>query len=205
MKTIVRLPAPACLANQPANQDWRAFMTTPCHTEVGHNLRQEQNELCCYCESETHDGGGHIEHMEPRSCSRTRAYDYSNLAFSCNGGHTEHCGHFKDNRSSHSWDARRFLPPHDPTTARLFRYTIDGGVVPTIEDPDKASYMISYLGLDCPRLTGRRRAHAQLLVDTLGGQSDSALTDWLRQEYLQTDADGQLKQFYSLSMQILDQ
>lgn len=204
MKTITRSVVPACLGGQPHGQDWRTFMLTACHGDLRQNLRREQNGLCCYCESEVEDGDGHIEHMEPRSRNQARTYDYSNLAISCNGGHTEHCGHYKDNKSGHSWDAELFLPPHDPVTAGLFEYLLDGSVQATANDPGKASYLIDYLGLSCSRLTDRRRAHARLLIDTLGGQPDQDLVDWLRQEYLQTDLSDRLKQFYSLSKQILE-
>jgi uncharacterized protein (TIGR02646 family) len=90
MKTITRSAEPACLAGQPHGQDWRTFMLTACHGDLHQNLQQEQNGLCCYCELEVEDGDGHIEHMEPRSRNQARTYDYSNLAISCNGGHTEH-------------------------------------------------------------------------------------------------------------------
>ena len=179
-------------------------MLTPCHGDLHQSLRQEQQGLCCYCELEVEDLDGHIEHMEPRSHNRARTYDYSNLAISCNGGHTEHCGHYKDNKSGHSWDAGRFLPPHHPITSELFEYLFDGSVQETGRDTGKASYLINYLGLDCARLTDRRRAHARNLIDTLGDQPDQELVDWLRGEYLQTDANDRLKQFYSLTKQILE-
>jgi uncharacterized protein (TIGR02646 family) len=204
MRTIIRSAEPACLASQPPSQEWRTFMLTPCHGDLHQNLRQEQNGLCCYCELEVEDDHGHIEHMEPRSHNRARTYDYSNLAVSCNGGHTEHCGHYKDNRSGYSWDVGRFLPPHDSATKELLTYVPDGSVQATASDPGRASYLIGYLGLDCPRLTDRRREHARSLIDTLGDQPPQDLVDWLRKEYLQTNAHDRLKQFYSLSKQILE-
>lgn len=204
MKTIQRTPPPSCLAHQPANQSWDGFIGSPCHSTVRQGLQHEQQLLCCYCESEVRDRNGHIEHMEPRSRNPARTYDYSNLALSCNGGNANHCGHFKDNRSGHSWDASRFLPPHEPTTAKLVRYLPSGSIEATSEDPDKASYLIAYLGLDCVRLTDRRRRHARCLINTLGGEPDEDLAEWLRQDHLQADGDGRLKQFYSLSKQILE-
>ena len=204
MKTIVRLAEPACLSDQPSNQDWRTFMLTSCHGELHQTLRQEQKALCCYCELEVQDGNGHIEHMEPRSCNKTRVYDYSNLAISCNGGITEHCGHYKDNCSGHSWDAGSFLPPHDPETSHLFSYLQTGSVRATDRDPERALYLIGYLGLECARLRERRRTHAEILIDFLGSQPNQELSEWLCQYYLQTDANDRLKQFYSLSKQILE-
>lgn len=204
MRTITRSTQPACLARQPGGQDWHTFTATACHGEVHENLHREQQGLCCYCEMEVQAEDGHIEHMEPRNRNPARVYDYSNLAISCNGGLAEHCGHYKDNRSGHAWDAARFLPPHDPQTAELFLYLPDGSVQATARDPGKASYLISYLGLDCSRLSDCRRVHARNLIDILGSQPDQQLVDCLRGIYLRSDANNRLKQFYSLSRQILE-
>lgn len=207
MRTITRNTAPTCLANQPEGQDWAVFMGTPCHAEVGTSLRAEQYCLCCYCESEVDCADCHIEHMVPRSANSTRTYDYANLASSCNGGAVDHCGRFKDDKHRnrhHAYDAALFCSPHDPTTVALFEYLIDGTVaVGAAADVGKARYMIGYLGLDCARLTERRKAHARALVDTLGADPQADLLAWARTYYLQPDATGQLRQFHSLSRAIL--
>jgi hypothetical protein len=63
--------------------------------------------------------------------------------------------------------------------------------------------MIGYLGLGCPRLTGRRRAHARQLMNTLGPDPDPAVVQWAIDYYLQPDRDGKLQSFNSLSRTIL--
>ena len=207
MRTIQRQSIPNCLTQQPANRDWYAFMQTPCHSEVHANLWQEQQGLCCYCETEIQDDGGHIEHMEPQSRNQARIYDYDNIALSCNGGVVEHCGHYKDDRAhnpNYAWDSGRFSPPHDPETVMLFFYNPEGKVEPSAGNEDKASYLIGYLGLNCARLTQRRRAHAQTLIDTLGEQPDEEVVAWLRKDHLEADDNGRLQRFYSLSKQILE-
>ncbi|WP_420474278.1 retron system putative HNH endonuclease [Noviherbaspirillum sp. ST9] len=207
MRTVQRQAGPVCLDQQPPHQDWGAFIGTACHVTLATSLRMEQLGLCCYCESEVAENDGHIEHMEPRSRNQTRIYDYANLAISCNGGAVEHCGHYKDDRKKnpkHAWDAARFSGPHDPATTSLFCYLPNGAITPTTSDPAKANYLIGYLGLDCPRLNERRKQHARDLIDTLGDQPDSALVNWLRQEYLQIAPDGHLRQFHSLSKAILE-
>ena len=207
MKTIQRSRTPTCLAQQPENQDWGAFMGSRCHTNVGMILRREQQGLCSYCEIEISDSDGHIEHMEPRSRNQTRTYDYTNLVLSCDGGTVEHCGHYKDDRRhnpNHAWDSTRFAPPHDPATVTLFQYVIDGSITPTSVDPAKSHYLIGYLGLDCARLTERRKQHARDLIDTLGDRPEPDLVDWLRQDHLQPDATDRLKQFHSLSKMLLE-
>lgn len=207
MKTIQRNVAPACLADQPRSQDWYDFMRTPCHVAVDSSLRQEQQGLCCYCELPIELGDSHIEHMEPRSENGGRTYDYANLAISCNGGRLEHCGRYKDDRKrnpNYRWDRAKFSCPHDPATASLFAYLPDGSIAATTSDAAKAEYLIGYLGLHSPRLNERRREHAREIIDTLGDDPDAEVIDWLRGEYLQVDANGCLKQFYSLSKAILE-
>lgn len=207
MRNIQRVAPLPCLTKQPTSQDWGTFMGTPCHTALGKTLCDEQHSICCYCEIDVGNGNYHIEHMEPRSKNNARTYDHTNLVLSCDGGTVEHCGRYKDDRGknkNYSWDGTRFSPPHDPATARLFQYLHDGSISPTDCDHNKAAYMIGYLGLDCARLTDRRREHARSLIDTLGNQPDTALIDWLRQEHLHADGNGCLKQFHSLSKQILE-
>lgn len=207
MRTINRNSPPECLADQPANQDWRTFIGSQCHADLNSGLREEQQGLCCYCELEVADGEGHIEHMEPRSKNAARTYDYANLAFSCNGGAVEHCGRYKDDHHKnpkYAWDATRFSPPHEAATVTLFRYLPDGSITPTTADWGKATYLIGYLGLDCPRLTERRKQHARDLIDTLGEQVDSDILAWLCQDYMQPGIGGCLKQFHSLSKAILE-
>ena len=207
MRTINRNSPPTCLVSQPVNQEWRAFMGSKCHVDLKSSLRAEQRGLCCYCELNVSDVSGHIEHMEPRSKNAARTYDYSNLAVSCDGGNVEHCGHYKDNNHknpSHTWNGARFAPPHDASTATLFKFLQDGSITSTATDVARARYLIGYLGLDSPRLTERRKQHARALVDTLGVDPDPDIFAWLCQDYLQPDANGFLKQFYSLSKAILE-
>ena len=169
MRTITRNPnPPACLTQQPRWQDWHAFMGTPCHQVVGESLLSEQHHVCCYCEVEIAADDSHIEHMVPRSVRQGHDYDYTNLAASCDGGAVEHCGRFKDDRHQnpdYRYDPNLFCPPQDPDTTRLFQYLPSGSVTPALgvgpQEAQKAQYMIGYLGLQCARLTGRRRTHAR--------------------------------------------
>lgn len=213
MRTITRNPnPPACLALQGPGQEWRDFMGTPCHQQVGDSLRTEQHHVCCYCEVEIEADECHIEHMVPRSISPGQNYNYANLAASCNGGAVEHCGRFKDDRHHnprHSYNPNLFSLPHAPGTVALFQYLPNGSVTPAIglnaQDFQKADYMIGYLGLQCPRLTGRRHAHASQLIDTLGANPDPAIVQWAIDYYLTPDSQNRLQQFASLSRKILNQ
>lgn len=213
MRTITRNPdPPKCLAEQPAQQKWDAFMRTECHRLLGESLRAEQQHVCCYCEITIGARDSHVEHMVPRSENPGRDYDYTNLAASCNGGTVEHCGRYKDDRHRNRdfrYDASLFCPPHDPETRRLFLYLRNGAVVPSPgldpTDQEKAAYMIGYLGLGCPRLTERRRAHARTLENVLGKTPDPDRVDWAVSYYLRPDENGKLQSFTTLSRTILGQ
>jgi len=207
MRTIQRNAPPDCLERQSINQPWSEFMGSECHNVLDATLRMEQQGLCCYCEHPVTDSDGHIEHLEPRKRNEARTYDYTNLALSCNGGNAKHCGHYKDNRQrnpGYEWDAARFSSPHNPETSSLFSYLLDGSINPTPVDKEKSLFLIGYLGLDCSRLIDRRHQHARDLIDILGEEPDPVIVSWLRKEYLQSDANGYLKQFYSLSKAILE-
>lgn len=204
MRTITRNPAPACLSRSVGGQDWADFMGTQCHRDLAARLLDEQFHLCCYCETEIGVKQCHIEHMAPRSAAPGRTYDYSNLASSCNGGRIEHCGHYKDDRKrnpNHAWDPGLFCTPHDPQTSNRIAYFNDGSVRAASGDAS-AAYLISYIGLDCARLTERRKAHARALIDTLGPAPQPELVDWAI-EYHLAPAAGRLRQFHSLSRTIL--
>jgi uncharacterized protein (TIGR02646 family) len=211
MRTITRNPdPPECLAQQPLGQTWDEFMQTECHRLVDESLRSEQHHVCCYCEAAITADGSHIEHMVPRSVNPGHDYDYTNLAASCNSGGVEHCGRFKDDRRQnpgYRYDAALFCIPHDPDTCLLFRYLTNGDVVASPgqgeEDRQRAAYMIGYLGLSCPRLTGRRRTHARQLMNTLGPNPDPTVLEWAVEYYLQADHNGKLQSFNSLSRTIL--
>lgn len=90
MRTIQRNAPPDCLARQSINQPWSEFMGSECHNALDVTLRMEQQGLCCYCEHPVADSDGHIEHLEPRQRNDARAYDYTNLALSCNGGNAKY-------------------------------------------------------------------------------------------------------------------
>lgn len=212
MRTIERQAPPACLASQPKGQTWEAFMGTDCHVALADSLCAEQHGLCCYCESEIRSAPAesrdcHVEHMAPRQKNPARTYDYANLASSCNGGDVEHCGHFKDNRDrnpDHPYNAALFCTPHDPGTAALFKYLIDGTVaVADGADASQAQYMLDYLGLNCARLQERRKTHARRLLDTLGRTPDDERLACAQTYYLELNGERRLQPFHSLSQAIL--
>ncbi|MBI5562443.1 MAG: TIGR02646 family protein [Deltaproteobacteria bacterium] len=207
MRTIIKDQHPLCLDHQPACQDWDDFNRnqSACYRQVGEVLRKEQAYLCCCCDSKIDKDKSLIEHLVPRSIKPRLIYDYSNLAVSCNGGAdaNRHCGHYRGN----GYDAARFSSPHDPATARLFRYLSDGSVIPVNgldgNGQAKANYMIELLNLNCPLLKGRRHSHAQGLIGTLGEAPDDEILQWAGDCYLRPDANGALHEFFSVSREVL--
>ena len=133
-----------------------------------------QYGLCGYCEASLADMGRHIEHIEPKAGiggNPARTYDYSNLIASCQGdtqravrdGQDSSCGHHKDRIIGQDGVFRLadFISPREPGCDSMFRYLIDGRVVPR-DAPGtpghaRATYTIHVAGLDCLRLRNRRR------------------------------------------------
>lgn len=201
MRTITKNNAgPDCLTRQPCGLDWGSFSATPCYNMVADSLRTEQCFLCCYCESRIDRDDSHVEHLVPRSKDPGLTYTYDNLASSCNGGTgvDRHCGHKKGG----DFDPHRFVSPDDGMAGELFKYLTDGSIQPA-NHVKRAEYMLSLLALDCPSLTGRRRAWARQIVDTLGPSPTPEMIAWLRSYYLEADQHGRLREFQSLSRDIL--
>jgi uncharacterized protein (TIGR02646 family) len=130
-------------------------------------LRQEQFQVCCYCERIVTTTDSHIEHLVPRSANASRAYDYSNLLASCEGEGgrgrpPETCGHLKGNHS---------LPVHPlmPDCVDYFVFRSSGSVEPTREASKQvlAQQSITILGLDSARVGTLRRVALKDMDSTL--------------------------------------
>ena len=131
-------------------------------------LDNEQNYLCCYCESrvtfygDEEKDGSHIEHIKPKSSNyEILTFDYYNLVVSCQGTcHNEEqdnsrysCGHKKDDE----YDELLFLDPtKEIDIEKYFEYEeyIDEDKMTKVKikesskNYDKASYMIRILNLN---------------------------------------------------------
>ena len=70
-----------------SNHPWFDFVSDKtAYPQVKKSLLEEQNHLCCYCESAVKDAYRHIEHYEPRSRAQNSIYEYTSMACSCNRG-----------------------------------------------------------------------------------------------------------------------
>lgn len=134
-------------------------------------LKNEQNYLCCYCESkvtilgDNEKDGSHLEHIKPKKFYNDLTFYYNNLLVSCQGtchnsenDKTRHsCGHKKDDE----YIENNFLNPTTVEDIRdYFQYeTLPNEkikIVPTAKDSTKAQYMINLLHLNDDTLLSAR-------------------------------------------------
>ena len=210
MKSYTKHEAPDVLRRWIGSRTpWEDFVADKAaYVPVKEGLANEQNHLCCYCESAIKDTNNHIEHYQPRSTYQDKIYDYANLACSCNGGPEDdgHCGHKKGNK----YDDRLFINPSKENSGSLFNYDIGGGIGPRLGIPEndvkRVNYMIRTLNLDkSPKLKGMRRDQARSILQMIDGLLASGLEDQLEEMarfYLVPNDNGKLHPFYSLSLQL---
>jgi len=150
-----------------ADTNWKELH---CKPNLRQHLRQEQQQLCAYCEGKLEDNNSHIEHIKPQDENSQHRFDYNNLIVSCNGGEAccsnneknsydqleiNSCGH----RKSNSFDTDFFLNPVELTDINnYFDYNHHtAAIIPSTVMPKKAQYMIDLLNLDNQYLRNSRR------------------------------------------------
>ncbi len=171
-------------------------------------LSQEQNGLCAYTEIQPneHSLGSHLDHVEPRSISPARTFDYFNLVVSALGNEDlrniqkEH--HFGGHAKADTYDQSLFISSLDANCTKFFFYLSDGRVVPTENlskaDKKKADYTIKVLNLNSPYLVNRRqRWIKEIELHIYKNLHDSASLLKLANYYLSPTSNGQLRSFYS--------
>jgi len=165
VRYIQKTTPPACFIVDTEEFDidtsWGEFRN-PCKREVhSYILKQEQNGLCCYCESRIHGLGrneSHIEHVFPQYDDGypEKKFDYSNLVVSCCGhqcieravtklslSEKHSCGHKK----SGVHNAEFFINPvEEKSTSEFFAFDKESGSI----FPDNT---LSKLGQQCSRYT----------------------------------------------------
>lgn len=213
MKSYTKNEAPEALGRwNDSRAPWEYFTADrEAYVSVKESLIQEQNHLCCYCESAIRDANSHIEHYKPRYNHQNEIYSYANMACSCNGGQgkDDHCGHYKDK----TYDDKKFINPSNEKSGPLFKYDIEGGVDPahgiSAYNTERVSYMIEILNLKhSPKLKGARRAHGRSVIEIIDGFLKADAIDQLEEMaryYLIPNNDGELYSFYSLSLQLFGQ
>ncbi len=162
MRYIQKMDAPEFFSTETvdfnADTNWKELH---CKPKLRDHLRQEQQELCAYCEGKLENNNSHIEHIEPQEKNPQRRFDYKNLIVSCNGGEAccsdteknsyedidiNSCGH----RKSNDFNSNLFLNPVELTDINYYfdynRHT--AAIIPSTIMSKKAQYMIDLLNLD---------------------------------------------------------
>lgn len=135
-------------------------------------LKEEQSNLCAYCEDELPDNVNidgisfsHIEHIYPRSIYQEKMFKYNNIVMSCgleriDGTKVDHCGKHKSNYDP----ASGFISPLDPHCARNFTYSLTGEIG---SDPSnwKARATIDTLNLNDKKLKDKRKEVIKIYTD----------------------------------------
>lgn len=151
-----------------ANEDWKPTyqdLKNPEKNELHKSLLSEQGGTCCYCGRKVDPADSHIEHFVPQASSPALALEYENPLASCIRERSPnlplHCGHAKDE----DLDQARYISPLDPSCEQRFRYALDGAVLTSDPDDEKADYMINLLQLGIPSLRNRRQAVLEGMFD----------------------------------------
>ena len=157
-------------------------------------LMEEQEFLCCYCETTVSMHDSHVEHFRPRKFFRDQQLDYENLHCSCQRElkprEPRHCGNAKG-----SWYREDLtVSPLDPLSEGRFSYLGNGEVHPRCADDDGAKETIARLGLNIPKL----KAHRSAAIDALYDLSSDEVRD-----LQQRDEYGHYIQYFSAISQVL--
>lgn len=155
------------------SEDWVPTYTNlqkPEKPLLHRTLIDEQEGLCCYCQSMVTPADSHIEHLQPRTLYPELQLDYDNLLCSCGRPHgaasmPDHCGHAK---------AEKELPitPLQPDCDVHFIYSSDGTISPADELDTAAAETIRILKLNSEELVAGRKATIDIFIN------DTDIDDW---------------------------
>ncbi len=157
MKHIVKTSQPASLETWKRMNPHVSYddLSGAIKNDVRVSLRNEQHDICCYCECRLNDDF-HIEHFRPKGLPifKSLQLDYDNLHACCmkipSGGAEKHCGHKKGN----TWD-NALVSPLEEDCETHFSYTLDGEVHGTDE---RGTITIQILNLNSELLKENRAA-----------------------------------------------
>ncbi len=133
-----------------ADVNWGDFSGTNEHQELLQQLREEQDDLCCYCEIVIDETKTHVEHFKPRSQYPGEVFSYQNMFACCQ--HPDSCGHKKKGKYF-----SELISPLSTDCESRFTYTGMGNIIPKDENDTFAQDTIDLLGLNCKRLLDRRK------------------------------------------------
>ncbi len=203
------------MSSDEATRRWNRFNKDT----LRRRLLAEQFGLCAYSElnirafkQENHSPmEGHIEHIEPKSMSPRRTFDYHNLVISALCSEDLSLFSKEDYFGGHAklnfYDASLFISPLELDCRRFFIYLSETGRVepsPSLnaQDVERAHYTIDLLNLNAPYLRNKRRRWLQELEEEIDEllTSRKALLSLARRELCAHH--GQLGAFHSASRQM---
>ena len=202
MRYIKKLNTPQFFTNDTINlTSWNDYYSAKKRVLKEYISQEEQNHLCCYCEDKIDINNSHIEHIKPKFLDIDNlTFDYSNLAVSCNGtcrnsedDNTRYnCGHRKDKDDTQYIEDLFLNPTQIEDIREYFIYDIDGFIVPTDKNIQKATYMRDTLHLNDGDLPKARKDTLKDLEELnidfdelifLLGQEDLSFISFLRYKY----------------------
>lgn len=202
MRFIEKGPEPQELIDHKnlENENWH-----PTFGELHSNVKQaiykslldEQQHICCYCESRLELNDFHIEHVNPQHLPDVDPLDYTNMACSClrptkiektalKPKLPLHCGHSKGKKQI-------LIKPFDIDCETHFTYTDDGQILP-VEDDVAAKKTVNILALDIDKLNSLRSEAVSVYIDP--NKDEDTIKLEMEQDMLPKD--GKLPAFISI-------
>lgn len=132
-----------------------------------HILLQEQELLCCYCETEIDSSSenSNIDHFKTRNLFPRLTLEYDNLLISCNTRYQ--CSSFKDDNIKHKSDYDKIINPATEDPDFYFDYLLTGEIFPKsnldAKSKEKAIFTIEIFQLNNTRLVNKRKQVARSL------------------------------------------
>ena len=211
MRYIQKLETPVFfIDNTDYLQSWSNYKSSHKRIVKKYILDNEQNNLCCYCESRVNIDNSHIEHIKPKSLYPKLIFNYRNLSISCQGTcHNQegdntlyNCGHNKSN----DYNENLFLNPTlIEDISEYFEYEdyIQDSIKQikikeSTKDITKAQYMLGILNLNDDNTTITKARYLELVkfenmivefdltamqVDNLLDDGDMPFVSLLRYKY----------------------
>lgn len=168
-----------------SSDNWNK-LKNPVKEQLKECLKNEQGNLCVYCECGLDASNCHIEHLKPKGTPpyEELKFEYANLSVSCNGSHSVlHCGKYKD-RGVVIFDEPKYL---NPTVVEdiesYFSFEVDsGGISSRKRDDECAQYMIDLLKLNTHPLKEKRKAALQGFLDFILKEDEKVQDIILKEE-----------------------
>lgn len=189
---------------------WDNFKDEDGRRQLRAHLWKEQFGLCAYSEISLNEYGFHIDHIQPKGNSKYfhLRFDVNNLVASALVN--QNCVAKKDLFGGHKKDNSEIaITPAQQNCNKHFEYTPTGMIQPakqlTDQDKQLTEQVIDCLGLQCQLLINKRHAvYASINQQLSYLLEDAEALSYFINDYLEPNAQGQLKPFQSMAEQIFN-